>query len=106
MQISELLTATADRLELRGAWIKGAVALNDQGDRVTPRSDSATCWCLDGCLRSFTDDRTSYVGAVYHLHAVGIFPSTVMFNDHDDTTQTMVVAACRQAATNAVNRGW
>ena len=30
MQISELLTATADRLELDGAWIKGAVALDDR----------------------------------------------------------------------------
>lgn len=105
MQISILLNATADRLESDGAWIKGNVALDTHGARVTPRSREATCWCLDGCLRSFSDDRTSYVGATYHLHAVGIAPSTVTFNDHDDTTQTMVVAACRQAALNAISRG-
>ena len=105
MQISELLNATADRLESDGAWIKGAVALDIGGGRVPPRSDDARCWCLDGCLRSFNDDRTSYVGAVYHLHAVGISPSTVTFNDHGDTTQKMVVAACRKAALNAIGRG-
>lgn len=88
-------------------WCRGEMARDARGNKVSPISDAAVCWCALGAAKSAADGRIHpYTHARDALHAHlfsqpdsgdGPDPVTV-WNDAPDRTQAEVVAALRAAA--------
>ncbi len=48
--ISDILSAAAVLITPEGAWVQTTLARDANGQRVSPLSDEATCWCATGAV--------------------------------------------------------
>lgn len=94
-----LLLAAADFFERHpDRWIQHVSARNKDGKTVFATGPEAYCFCLDGRLRSLSDDGRAYDDAEYAL-----FPHVGndlywFWNDRPGRTVAEVITVLRQAA--------
>lgn len=98
--VSEVLEKAADLLEPEGAWTQKQLAKAADGKTCDPRSLAAVCWCMAGAIQRSTPLDANYEP---YLSAVGATIRNIIpyWNDAPDRTQTEVVSALRQAASQA-----
>lgn len=100
--ISAILNAAADLLEKPGAWIQGDWALTATGDDLylgAGPDAAAVCWCAEGAIAAVAGSRFAEAhGALQEYMGIMSIPA---WNDDPERKQEEVVAALRNAATQA-----
>lgn len=80
MKIRELLTD-------KSKWTKGYDAQDISGERTSPMSEEAVCWCLAGALhRCYLPEQRQEIQDKIGLNISILFASIVGWNDMPDRT--------------------
>ena len=91
MTPAERLRAARALLTPPGAWTRGALARDREGNRVECDSVRAVCWCAGGAISRATDRRDNETEWRLLTKVVG-FPVS-FWNDAPGRTQADVLAA-------------
>ncbi|PTQ64480.1 hypothetical protein C8J45_103330 [Sphingomonas sp. PP-CE-3G-477] len=107
LTVADVLERAADLIEPDGAWVKGELGYDADGNRIPDREviHSAVCFCVAGAIWRAADvgaDDTIVWDAFKSLGRSANFRTGVgPWNDKPERTQPEVVAALRRAATLA-----
>jgi hypothetical protein len=98
------VSALADKLRearalIQKGWTQHTCARNERGERVSPDSDEATCWCMAGAVLRTSDNCADEQLLMRALATVtGSREGYVAdFNDKKGRTQAEVLAAFDKA---------
>lgn len=104
---SDILSAAADLIEPEGRWTQGVYARRDGRQVAIQDIEDADCFCAVGAIKRITGGPVSgYLTDV--LNGIGRrrgYDHVAAWNDAPERKQAEVVAALRQAAEKAREKG-